>query len=283
MDNLDVRACDADDAARYERRHGRGDLDVALAMECAREDCAWAAFDRDEPVAIALAHRSEDELLVGRVHVDRGFRGGGIGRRLFAAALGAGDGEPRLVSVAAGDAAALALLTHAGLRVQSSVVELRGALPREDALLRMAAGEYRFDVARLDVREHGRFIDALDRSVRGTARPSDHLRFAREAAALAFSLNGEFVAYAYARPDGRIGPLAVASPAYATQLFSFALATLQRTFGASWCSLLVPAENLRLLRTALEAGLRVEAHTILAGDAPLPEPERYAGFHPLIF
>jgi len=283
MDELEVRACDAGDAARYERRYGRGDLDVALAMECARDECAWAAFDRDEPVAIALAHRSEDELLVGRLHVDRGFRGTGIGRRLFQAALGAGDGQPRLVSAAADDAAALALLTRAGLRVRSTVVELRGTLPREDALLRMAAGEYRFDVDRLDLREHGRFVDALDRSVRGTARPFDHLHFARDAASLAFYLNGEFVAYAYARPDGRIGPMAVASPVYVPQLFSFALATLQRTFGASWCSLLVPAENLRLLRTALDAGLRVEAHTILAGDAPLPEPERYAGFHPLIF
>ncbi len=163
MDELEVRACDPDDAARYERRHGRGDLDVALAMECAREECAWAAFDRDEPVAIALAHRSEDELLVGRVHVDRGFRGGGIGRRLLLAALGAGKGEPRLVSAAADDAAALVLLTRAGLRVKSTVVELRGALPREDALLRMAAGEYRFDVDRLDLREHGRFVDSLDR------------------------------------------------------------------------------------------------------------------------
>jgi GNAT superfamily N-acetyltransferase len=283
MDELDVRACDADDAARYERRHGRGDLDVALAMECARAECAWAAFDRDEPVAIALAHRSEDELLVGRLQVDRGFRNVGIGRRLLLAALSAGDGEPRFVAASADDAAALALLTRAGLRVRSSVVELRGALPREDALLRMAAGEYRFDVARLDLREHGRFVDALDRGVRGTARPADHLRFALDAAALAFYLNGEFVAYAYARPDGRIGPMAVASPAYVTQLFSFALATLQRTFGASWCSLLLPAENLRLLRAALDAGLRVEAQSILAGDAPLPEPERYAGFHPLIF
>jgi hypothetical protein len=283
MDDLDVRACDADDAARFERRHGRNDLDVALASECARAGLAWAAFDQGEPVGIALAHSSEDELLVGRVHVDAGFRNRGVGGRLLDAALGAGSGQPRMVAAAAGDAAGVALTVRAGLRAHVGVLELRGAMPREDALLRLAAGAYRFDVDRLDARTHGGFVEALDRSVRGTVRADDHRRFSQDAAGLAFFLNGEFVAYAYARADGRIGPVAVASPAYAIQLFSYALVTLQRTFGASWCSLLVPTENVRLVRAALGAGLRIEAQTIFAADAPLPEPERYAGFHPLIF
>jgi GNAT superfamily N-acetyltransferase len=282
MDELDYRVCEADEAIRYERRHGRSDLDVALAAESARNGLAWAAFDTGEPIGLSVAHRSEDELSIGRLHVDVSFRGRGVGRTLLRLALAAGDGEPRLAHIP-NDAAALALASNAGLRLLGNVVELRGPLPREDTLLRMAAGDYRFDVDRLDAREHGRFVDSLDRNVRGIGRPADHRRFALDAAALGFFLNGEFVAYAYVRADGRIGPLAVASPAYVVQVFSFALVTLQRTFGASWCSLLLPLENVRLLRAALASGLRIEVQTLLMGDAPLPGPERYAGFHPLIF
>jgi GNAT superfamily N-acetyltransferase len=281
--DVEVRACEADDAVRFERRHGRDDLHVTLAAEAAAAGLAWAAFDQGEPIALALAHRSEDELFVGRLQVETSFRERGIGGRLLEAALSAGSGEPRLVSMAGSDPAALALGSAAGLRMQHCVVELRGAVPREDDLLRMAAGAYRFDVDRLDDGAHARFVDALDRTVRGSARRSAHAVFARGAAGLAFYLNGEFVAYAYARGDGRIGPMAIASPAYAPQLFSFALVTLQRSFGASWCSLLIPADNMRLLRTAIRSGLRIEAQTLLMGDAPLPQPERYAGFHPLIF
>ncbi|HEY3676016.1 MAG TPA: GNAT family N-acetyltransferase [Candidatus Tumulicola sp.] len=283
MPDLEVRACAEDDVIRFERRHGRTDLDVVLAAESARDGLAWAASDEGEPIALALAHRSEDEVFVGRIHVDVGFRGRGLGRALLDAALSAGAGEPRLLSAGANDAAGLALAAAAGLRLQHYLIELRGSLPREESLLRLAAGAYRFDVDRLDLRAHGRFVDALDRGVRGSARPSDHRVFARDAAGLAFFLNGEFVAYAYARGDGRIGPMAFASPAYAGQLFSFALVTLQRSFGATWCSLLLPAENVRLLTVALDAGLRIEAQLLLLGDAPLPQPERYAGFHPLIF
>jgi GNAT superfamily N-acetyltransferase len=281
--DFEVRACAEDDVIRFERRHGRSDLDVALAAESARDRLAWAVFDEGEPIALALAHRSEDELFVGRLHVDVGFRDRGLGRRLLGAAMSAGSGEPRLFSVAANDAVGLALAATAGLRMQHYVVELRGSLPREESLLRLAAGAYRFDVDRLDLRTYGGFVDALDRSVRGSARPSDHRAFASDAAGLAFFLNGEFVAYGYVRGDGRIGPMAFASPAYASQLFSFALVTLQRSFGASWCSLLMPADNVRLLTAALDAGLRIEAQSLLLGDAPLPQAERYAGFHPLIF
>jgi GNAT superfamily N-acetyltransferase len=281
--DFEVRACAEDEVIRFERRHGRSDLDVALAADSARDRLAWAALDDGEPIGLALAHRSEDELFVGRIHVDAGFRERGLGSRLLEAALSAGAGEPRLLSVAANDAAGLALAATAGLRMQHYLVGLRGSLPREESLLRLAAGAYHFDVDRLDLRAHGRFVDALDRGVRGSARPSDHRAFGRDAAGLAFYLNGEFVAYAYVRGDGRIGPMAFASPAYAPQLFSYALVTLQRSFGASWCSLLVPADNVRLLTVALGAGLRIEAQSLLMGDAPLPQAERYAGFHPLIF
>jgi GNAT superfamily N-acetyltransferase len=283
MLDFEVRMCAEDEVIRFERRHGRSDLDVSLAADSARDSLAWAALDDGEPIGLALAHRSEDELFIGRIHVDSGFRERGLGRRLLEAALSAGSGEPRFLSAAANDAAGLALAVTAGLRMQHYLIGLRGPLPREESLLRLAAGAYRFDVDRLDLRAHGRFVDALDRGVRGSARPSDHRAFARDAAGLVFFLNGEFVAYAYVRGDGRIGPMAFASPAYAPQLFSFALVTLQRSFGASWCSLLVPADNVRLLTVALDAGLRIEAQSLLMGDAPLPQAERYAGFHPLIF
>jgi hypothetical protein len=163
------------------------------------------------------------------------------------------------------------------------VLRLAGAVPREDALLSMAAGDYRFGVDAIDPVAHEFALDALDRETRGVARPADHRRFARGATGQALFLNGEFVAYAYAWPDGRIGPIASSSAAYLVQLFSYALVTLQRSYGASWCTAFVPASNVRIAGAALRAGLRIQETYVLASDAAPPDLSRYAGFHHLLF
>jgi hypothetical protein len=90
------------------------------------------------------------------------------------------------------------------------------------------------------------------------------------------------VAYAYVWPDGRIGPCAVASGAYARQIFAYCLLSLQRAYGASWCALMVPASNLRVTRTALRAGLRIDETFAIARDSR-SELDRYVGFHKLAF
>lgn len=211
------------------------------------------------------------------------FRNSGIaGQLLDAAFADAGDAARRML-VEPQDGAALVLALRRGLAPQTAVLSTAGPTPREDALLAMAAGDYRFQVDALDPIAHGFALNALDRETRGTTRSEDHARFAQESAGLAVFLDGEFVAYAYVWPSGRIGPVAASSAQYLTQIFAYAIVTLQRTFGASWCTALIPGDAVRLLRAVLRSGLRIERALTLAGDAPLPDPSRYVAFHPLVF
>ncbi len=242
----------------------------------------WAASDGGETIGMVVSRASLDECFVGDLFVEPSFRGSGIGARLLDRALAAGEGPARAFAFDAGDAAALALALRRGLAPRATLLQLAGALPREDALIAMAAGDYRFDVGEIDPQRHAYAVAALDRETRGLSHADEHERFAREATGRAFFLNGELVAYAYVWPDGRIGPMACASGAYAVQVLSFALATLQRTYGASWCSALVPAANVRVARALLRGGLRVEAQAALAGDAAASGFERYAAYHRLL-
>ena len=141
------------------------------------------------------------------------------------------------------DAGSLALALRQRMTLREPIVRLAGAIPREEELAKMAAGDHRFEVDAVDSVSHGFGLRGLDPQTRGTTRDGDHERFAGNATGHAFFLRGEFVAYAYVWPDGRIGPLACASQAYLVQIFAYALLSLTRTYGASWCSALVPGSN----------------------------------------
>jgi hypothetical protein len=146
----------------------------------------------------------------------------------------------------------------------------------------MAAGDYRFEVETIDPAAHAFGLRALDRQTRGIARDGDHAKFARGGAGRAFFLRGEFVAYAYVWPDGRIGPLACASQAYLVQILAYALLTLMREYGASWCTTLVPGSNLRTARAVSRAGLTVEGAWLFASDAFGGDLSTYVGYHALL-
>ncbi|HTA40170.1 MAG TPA: hypothetical protein VK760_13890, partial [Candidatus Acidoferrales bacterium] len=208
----------------------------------------------------------------------------GIGAQLLDAALeDGGSGAARTLMLQAGDAAAVALALRRRIAVRTPVLRLAGAIPREDTLVEMAAGDYRFEIETIDPGRHAFSLDAIDRDARGTTRPLEHARFAESAHGSAIFRNDEFVAYAYVWPDGRIGPVAAVSAVYLVQVLALSLVTLQRQYGASWCSAFVPTTNVRLARAALRAGLRIEGANLFASDASEADLSRYAGFHPLLF
>jgi len=280
-----IEPAGVDDVRTVQLRRGGDAAAVALALECAERGAAWTARDAGETIGLALAHRSNDERYVGELFVEPSYRGQGIGRQLFDAALAdVGDEDvARRALFAQGDRSSLAVGVRRGLAPGATVVRVAGPIPREDGLLAMAAGDYRFQVDAIDPVAHAFALDALDRETRGTTRRADHARFSRAASGLAFFSDGEFVAYAYVWPDGRIGPMAAVSGAYVVQIFAYALVASARTFGASWCTTLIPGANLRLARAVLRAGLRIEETFTLAADAPAPELSRYAGFHRFVF
>lgn len=249
------------------------------AMSCR----AWVARDDGTPIGIAVARDLDTERFVADVYVEPSFRGEGLGGKLFDAATADADDRSIAATCGCDDAAALALLAKRGLALRETIARVSGEIPKDDDLLALAAGDYRFGTQRLDPETHSAATAQLDRETRGTARGEEHRYLSGLAVGMLFSIDDEAVGYAYLWPSGQIGPVAVASGAYLAQIYAFAMAALRREYGATWCTAAIPATNLRALRTALRAGLRLERTFALAGDAPPASLDRYIALAELLF
>lgn len=277
MANARISSASADDVRRIQARRNVDDLTMRLSLAAAEGGTAFVSCDEGEPVALALAQETADERYVGELFVEPSFRGQGLGAALLDAAFAEAGDVARAMAYDTADVAAAALGMRRGIGPKVALLRLAGSMPREEVLMAMAAGDYRFEVGEIAPARHAFALTALDREMRGTVR--DHEELAETATGQAFFLRGEMVAYAYCRSDGRVGPMAVSSAAYLVQIFGFVLATLQRTYGASWCTLLVPSANVRVARAALRAGLRIEESWTFASDTGNADFSRYVAFH----
>lgn len=282
MPDIRIERASVDDVRTIQARRHVDDLTMRLTLVSADGGTAWVARDDGDVVGLAACDSMEEERYLGDVYVSPSFRGSGVGTRLVEAAFEDSGEATRAVVVDLTDTSGVALALQFGLPHHDVVLCLSGAIPKEEDLAAMAAGDYRFEVSTLDPLGHTFALNALDRETRGAVRPEAHRIWSAAATGQAFFNQGEFVGYAYVWPDGRIGPCAVASGAYARQIFAFCLLTLQRAYTASWCTLAVPAANLRVMRAALRAGLRIDETFAIARDAR-SELDRYVGFHKLAF
>lgn len=279
-----VRATEDDVRAFASRRFADEESRrLYLELADAAPGGAWVARDDATPIAIAFAHALEDEWYFSELYVEPSFRGSGIGRRLLHDVAKDHPDVARSGLLDAGDPATLAFFLRRGFSLNVPVLRIAGTVPREDDLARMAAGDYRFQTMALDPRAHRFSLDALDREVRGSARGSDHDVLSRRASGTIFLLNDEPVGYAYVSSDGRIGPMVAASGAYLAQFFAYALVSLRRTYGATWCTAFVPGNNVRVMRAAMRIGLTLDDVKIFATDQPLLDLSRYVGYHALMF
>jgi hypothetical protein len=189
----------------------------------------------------------------------------------------------RSAVIDSGDSAAPVLALRFRMALGEPVLRFAGAIPREEELAKMAAGDYRFTVEPIDAATHSFVLNELDRSARGTTRPADHAALSLTATGQLFFLSGECVGYAYVWSDGRIGPVACASEVYLVQILAYALVTLSRAHGASWCTALVPGSNRRIARAALRAGLRINKMFTFASDTVISGLRAYVGYHEMLF
>lgn len=272
-----VRAEPGDVRAMARRRMNSQALPLYLTLAEASPAGVWIATDEGTPVGIAFAHALEDEWFLSDLYVEPSFRRAGLAGRLYERALEEGGEGTRSALVDVRESAGLAFLARKGLAAHALVLELAGPIPRAEHLAQMAAGSYQFRAEPLDPLANGFGLDALDRATRGSARRADHAFFTARASGHVFFLGDEMVGYAYVWPDGRIGPLASHSPSYLVPFLAFAMMTLVRNVGASWCTALIPGANLRAARAALGAGLEIVATHAFASDAPAPELARYVG------
>ena len=145
---------------------------MRLSLARAEHGTVWVARDESEVIGIIVAHDSEDERYVGDLFVEPSYREQGIGPMLLEAALGDGREVTRTMLVDPHDPASLALAFRYRMGTVDSIVRFSGAIPREEELAKMAAGEYRFQVEAIDPVTHAFALSELDRQTRGTARRS---------------------------------------------------------------------------------------------------------------
>ena len=283
-ETLIVRA-DADDVAYFARRRRRDEHGRKLYIDLAHvaPNGVYVAKDEGTAIGIAIPHGLEDEWFLSEIFVEPSFQKQGIGWQLLTeAAREAGD-VTRSGLLEPLEMGGIAFFMRRGVSLQVPVVEISGSIPHENEIARMAAGEYRFMTEPLDPVGHRAALSQLDREVRGSARPLDHLYFCEQGRGAIFVRDDEIAGYAYTWPSGRIGPIVAASQAYSVQFLAFALAALRQTFGASWCTMLVPGTNIRVTRAAMRAGLNIDSVRLFASDGGLHDLSRYVGFDPLLF
>jgi GNAT superfamily N-acetyltransferase len=280
-----VVAATQDDWLPFAARRSNDETDLKLWHYLAQSspNGVWVAKDEQTPIAVAIAHEMEDEWYLSEIYVEPGFRATGIGHDLLVAVAKDSGPVTRSGLLDPNETGGLAFFVRRGVSIQTPVLSITGTVPREEELVRMAAGDYRFTTAMLDPVEHRMAINALDREIRGCARPLDHQFFAANGHGVAFYLNNEFVGYAYVWANGRIGPMCAFSPAYLVQFFAFALVALTKVHGATWCTMLVPGTNIRVVRAAMRAGLTIDGVHLFASDGALLDLSRYVGFHRLLF
>ncbi|MBV9671165.1 MAG: GNAT family N-acetyltransferase [Acidobacteriales bacterium] len=274
-----------DDVAYFAKRRCQDEHERALWFYLAENapKGVWIAKDVDTPVGIAIPHAADDEWYLSDLFVEPSFRDHGVAGELLNAAAGPAGEATRSGMLNPDESGGLAFYVARSVPITTPVISVSGEIPREEALAKMAAGAYRFRTAPIDMIAHRESLLALDRDVRGTGRLLDHDYFLQNAQGVAFYLGDEFVAYAYAWPSGRIGPMCTASAAYAVQILAFMLAALKHAYEASWCTMLVPGTNIRILRAAMRANLKIEGVLLFATDRTSSELSRYVGLHRLLF
>ena len=275
----------ADDVAYFARRRWRDEHGRKLYVDLAHvaPNGVFVAKDEGTPIGIAIPHALEDEWFLSEIYVEPSFQKRGVGwQMLTEAAKEAGD-VTRSGLLEVDELGGIAFFLRRGVSLQTPIAEVSGAIPHENELGRMAAGEYRFITESLEPVGHRAALGQLDREVRGTARPLDHLYFSEHGRGFIFRRDEELAGYAYVWPSGRIGPLVAASQTYLVQFLAFSLATLRQTYGASWCTALVPGNNIRIMRAAMRAGLNIDSIRLFASDGGTLDLSRYVGFHSLLF
>ncbi|MGA8384819.1 MAG: GNAT family N-acetyltransferase, partial [Candidatus Cybelea sp.] len=143
MSDLAIGLGAAEEVRSIYRRRNSDDTALRIALAAAERGTVWIARDAGEGVGIAVAHDSEAERYVGDLFVEPSYRGTGVGGGLLAAAfLDAGD-RARAMMVDPSDAGSLALALRQRMMLREPIVQLAGAIPREEELAKMAAGDYR--------------------------------------------------------------------------------------------------------------------------------------------
>ena len=197
------------------------------------------AEERGRVVAFAAALVRLDAWFLASLFVLPDYQGAGLGRRLLDGVWG--DGYARRLT-----------LTDAIQLVSNGLYAGRGLIPATP-MLHLGGRVERVDPADLEPSEpDAAAIAELDRAAYGFDRARDHEHWSRFARPTVWRRERRPVAYAYAWPHGRIGPLAAVDGPAAGAALRAELARLRGTPA----EVVAPGSSAEVVAAALAAGLR---------------------------
>ena len=216
-------------------------------------------------------------------------QGVGLGRAILERLLPAPDfGGSLATAVDSLQPISTALYSRYGLGPRMPILHLVGTVRDEGTLAPLPSGVTATPFESIAVGPPGgaghhelvEIVDGLDRETLGVAHPEDH-RFLRMEGRLGFVYRGpdhQPLAYGYASPVGRIGPIAVRDSALLGPIVGHLLATVPaRGATAIW----IPGDAGPLLATLLRAGLRTEDFPLLlCWDRAFADFSRYVPISP---
>lgn len=202
------------------------------------ERCFVAEAD-GRVVGFTAALVRDDAWFLSSLFVLPEFQGRGVGRRLLERAWGGPFGR-RLTITDAIQPISNGLYARVGLIPTTPLLHLGGE-PRADVPAGLEAAEPEADA-----------LAELDRVAYGFRRVPDHSYWSARARATLWLRGGEAVAYTYAWPQGRIGPVAGRDGASAAGALR---AELARRPGER-AAVVVPGTAAELIEAGLAAGLR---------------------------
>lgn len=240
-------------------------------------DLAWIAERGGRPVGYVLGTVRDGLCTVSHLFVDPEEHERDIGRALLERLLAAAEarGATRRWVVASSSYAAHALYVRAGMYDRATLYPLRGPI---EALLSLPLPPGVVGVVPAGTcagaRDH---LDALDRDVRGAARPEDHDFFQElpDARCRAFvDERGRFEGYVYYWDGGHIGPVAAVEPERQLGLLRIAAEGL-RASGVDTVTLHVPSLNETVLSILLSRRFVIRRLNTLMASGAWGKLDRY--------
>jgi ribosomal protein S18 acetylase RimI-like enzyme len=287
-DSPGVTAVWAESVSELYRRQGFGHVPVsphppnpffAFAAEHV-PDGFWVADEAGQPVGFSISVVHDALWYLGFLFIRPGGQNSGLGRQLI---------ERGLKSASAARATNRALITFAYNPVSISLYLRYGMYPREPlysvagpaatvrAHLTAGVGNLLMQQTAPEGGGLSQQLGEIDEQNFGVRRDLIHRFFLSrpDATCWLFHERGELKGYAYTWQNGRVGPVAVRSPADLEPVMRMAMCQAASPDGVEQITAIIPGSNETAMGVALEARLRIVMPLLLMTGRPFAGAASY--------
>jgi ribosomal protein S18 acetylase RimI-like enzyme len=215
-----------------------------------------------EPAGFAAAVVRDGVWFLSQLWVLPERHGAGIGSALLDETLAWGRSAGTFSVVASTFPAAQRMYLRASMYPLWTQIDLLGSFP---------AGGGPEGIDALTVADQP-WMDELDREMRGTARPEDHVFWRQSARGFALRREGMPVGYMYGWADGKVGPGAARDPSDIPRLLQAASGAIPE---GQTATVAVPSTNWTALRELIRLGFAPMGSNTFMASRPLGDASRY--------